>query len=115
MATNTFKRKFSTSIGTTATAVGGYSVLLDVQTTAIGLALANVTASQVTVSVTLNTQAGDTIHIIKDAPIPSGGALIAIGGDQKVVMEHNDQIKVVSDTASSVDAILSILEIDTSS
>ena len=115
MATNTFKRKFSTSIGTTATAVGGYSVLLDVQTTAIGLALANVTASQVTVSVTLNTQSGDTIHIIKDAPIPSGGALIPIGGDQKVVMEHNDQIKVVSDTASSVDAILSILEIDTSS
>ena len=115
MATNTFKRKFSTSIGTTATAVGGYSVLLDVQTTAIGLALANVTASQVTVSVTLNTQAGDTIHIIKDAPIPSGGALIPIGGDQMVVMEHNDQIKVVSDTASSVDAILSILEIDTSS
>ena len=115
MATNTFKRKFSTSIGTTATAVGGYSVLLDVQTTAIGLALANVTASQVTVSVTLNTQAGDTIHIIKDAPIPSGGALIPIGGDQKVVMEHNDQIKVVSDTASSVYAILSILEIDTSS
>ena len=115
MATNTFKRKFSTSIGTTATAVGGDSFLLDVQTTAIGLALANVTASQVTVSVTLNTQAGDTIHIIKDAPIPSGGALIPIGGDQKVVMEHNDQIKVVSDTASSVDAILSILEIDTSS
>ena len=115
MATNTFKRKFSTSIGTTATAVGGYQVLLDVQTTAIGLALANVSASQVNVSVTLNTQAGDTIHIIKDAPIPSGGALIPIGGDQKVVMEHNDQITVVSDTASSVDAILSILEIDTSS
>ena len=32
----------------------------------------------------------------------------------KVVMEHNDQIKVVSDTASSIDAILDILEIDTS-
>ena len=78
MATNTFKRKFSTNIGTTATAVGGYQVLLDIQTTAIGLALANVTASQITVSVTLNTQAGDTIHIIKDAPIPSGGALIPL-------------------------------------
>ena len=111
MATNTFKRKISASIGTTATAIGGYQVLLDVQTTAIGLALANVTASQITVTVTLNTQAGDTIHVIKDAPIPSGGALIPIGGDQKIGMEHNDQIKGVSDTASSVDAILSILEI----
>ena len=114
MATNTFKRKISAGIGTTATAVGGYSVLLDIQTTAIGLALANVTGSQITVSVTLNTQAGDTIHIIKDAPIPSGGALVPIGGDMKVVMEHNDQIKVTSDTASSIDAILDILEIDTS-
>ena len=114
MATNNFIRKFSTNIGTTATAVGGYQVLLDVQTTAIGLSLANVSASQVTATVTLNTQAGDTVHIIKDAPIPSGGALIPIGGDMKVVMEHNDQIKVTSDTASSIDAILDILEIDSS-
>ena len=114
MATNNFKRKFSTNIGTTATAVGDYSVLLDIQTTAIGLSLANVTASQINATVTLNTQAGDTVHIIKDAPIPSGGALIPIGGDMKVVMEHNDQIKVTSDTASSIDAILDILEIESS-
>ena len=114
MATNTFKRKFSTSIGTTATAVGGYSGFIRRSNHSDWFGFGKRTASQITVTVTLNTQAGDTIHIIKDAPIPSGGALIPIGGDQKVVMEHNDQIKVVSDTASSVDAILSILEIDTS-
>jgi len=34
-----------------------------------------------------------------------------IGGDQKVVLETNDSIKVKSDTASSVDAVMSILEI----
>ena len=115
MATNTFKRKLSASIGTTATAVGGYQVPMDIQTTAIGLALANRTASQVTVSAYLETSGGDIYYIVKDAPIPSGGSLIPIGGDQKIVMELSDQIKIVSDTASSVDAILSILEIDTSS
>ncbi len=93
MATNTFKRKFSTSIGTTATAVGGYQVLLDVQTTAIGLALANVASSQITVSVTLNTQAGDTVHIIKDAPIPSGGALIPIGGIKRLLWNITIKLK----------------------
>ena len=81
MATNTFKRKFSTNRH------HGYSswwlsVLLDIQTTAIGSGF-SCSASQVNATVTLNTQAGDTIHIIKDAPIPSGGALIPIGGDHE--------------------------------
>ena len=110
MATNNFKRKFSTNIGTTATAVGGYSVLLDVQTTAIGLALANVTASQVTVSVTLNTQAGDTIHIIKDAPIPTGGSLELIDGGSKVVLQSGDAVKAFASAASSVDIITSVVD-----
>jgi len=111
MATNTFKRKFSSSVGTTATAVGGYAVPMDTQTTVIGLACANRTASQITVDAYLEE---NIVYLIKDAPVPSGGSLIIIGGDQKVVMELSDEIKVVSDTASSLDVVMSILEIDTS-
>ena len=114
MATNTFKRKLSASVGTTATAVGGYQVELNIQTTVIGLACANRTASQITTSAYLEASDGTIVYLIKDAPIPSGGSLIIIGGDQKVVMELSDQIKVVSDTASSLDVVMSILEIDTS-
>jgi hypothetical protein len=34
-----------------------------------------------------------------------------VGGDQKVVMEPGDTLKVTSDTASSADVVLSHLDI----
>jgi len=80
------------------------------EVTVIGLDLANTTASQILVDVTLNDGTNDT-YLIKQAPIPSGGSLVVVGGDQKVVLETNDSIKVKSDTATSVDAVMSILEI----
>ena len=76
----------------------------------IGLAVSNTSASQVLVDATLNDGSNDT-YLIKEAPVPAGGALVIIGGDQKVVLETNDSIKVKSDTASSVDVVMSILEI----
>jgi len=33
-----------------------------------------------------------------------------VGGDQKIVLEATDSVKVKSDTATSLDAIMSILE-----
>jgi hypothetical protein len=107
---NSFKRKLSRSIGTSLTAVGSYTVGASTEVTIIGLDVANRTASQVLVDVTLNDGSNDT-YLIYQAPIPSGGSLALIGGDQKVVLETNDSIKVKSDTASSVDAVMSILEI----
>jgi len=107
---NTFTRKVSRSIGTSATAIDGYTVGASTQTTVIGLTLANRTASQVLVDVTLNDGANDT-YMVKDAPIPAGSSLVVVGGDQKVVLGTGDSIKITSDTASSVDAIMSILEI----
>jgi len=107
---NTFTRKLSRSIGTSATAVGSYTVGASTQTTVIGLTLANRTGSQVLADVTLNDGSNDT-YMVKDAPIPAGSSLVVVGGDQKVVLTTNDSIKVTSDTASSIDAIMSILEI----
>jgi hypothetical protein len=49
--------------------------------------------------------------MIKNATIAPGGALVPIGGDQKLVLEANDVLYVVSDTAVSADAITSVLEI----
>lgn len=107
---NDFKRKLSRSIGTSLTAVGSYTVGASTQTTVIGLTVANTTASQVLVDATVNDGSNDT-YIVKNAPVPAGGSLVIIGGDQKVVLETNDSIKVKSDTATSVDAVMSILEI----
>ncbi|MEK9894995.1 MAG: hypothetical protein VW518_01030 [Burkholderiaceae bacterium] len=107
---NSFKRKLSRSIGTSLTAVGSYTVGASTETTVIGLVVSNTTASQVLVDATLNDGSNDT-YLIKQAPVPSGGAIVIVGGDQKVVLETNDSIKVKSDTASSVDVVMSILEI----
>jgi len=107
---NTFKRKLSRSIGTSLTSVGSYTVAASTQVTVIGLTVANTTASQILVDATVNDGTNDT-YLIKEAPVPSGGSMIIIGGDQKVVLETNDTIKVKSNTASSVDVVMSVLEI----
>ena len=44
------------------------------------------------------------------AAAATGGALVAVGGDQKLVLETGDLIRGVSDTASSVDTIVSVME-----
>lgn len=107
---NTFKRKLSRTIGTSLTSVGSYTVPASTSTTVIGLTVANVTASQVLITATVNDGSNDT-NLIKDAPVPSGGSIVIVGGDQKVVLETGDSIQVKSDTATSVDAVMSILEI----
>ena len=73
--------------------------------------LANTTTGSVLANVTLLNDDGDSCFVVKNAPIPNGGSLVAVGGDQKLVMEANDIIKVSSDTTTSVDVSLSILEI----
>ena len=48
-------------------------------------------------------------YVVRDAPIPIGGALKVIAG-QKLVLEATDSMIIHTSSASSVDAIASILE-----
>ena len=48
-------------------------------------------------------------YVVRDAPIPIGGALKVIAG-QKLVLEATDSMIIHSSAANSVDAIASILE-----
>lgn len=107
---NTFKRKISQNIGTSLTSVGSYTVGSATQTTVIGLVVSNTTSAAVTVDCTLNNGSVDT-YLVKSAPIPVGGSLVVVGGSQKIVLETADSIKVKSSAASSVDVVMSILEI----
>ncbi len=97
----TFKNYTAASIGSTPTTV--YTVASATTSILIGVNLANRTSSQITVSAQLG-----TTYIVKDAPIPSGGALSVLEG--KIIAEATDTIVVTSDTASSCDAIVSVLE-----
>jgi hypothetical protein len=49
--------------------------------------------------------------MIKNATIAPGGALVPIGGDQKLVLEATDILSVNTSIALSADVITSILEI----
>lgn len=106
---NAFKLVTDTGVGTSPATV--YTCPSATETTIIGLNLANIVSSSVQVSVQLENNDGDNIYLIKDAPVPIGSSLVAVGGDQKVVMNASDILKVTSDTASSIDVALSILEI----
>ena len=107
---NDFKRKLSRNVGTSAVTVGSYTEAANTQGTIIGLTCSNNTASAITVDVALHDGSNDHF-MVKTATVPSGGSLVVVGGDQKVVLETGDSVKVTSSAASSCDAIMSILEI----
>lgn len=105
---NTFKNYFSKSVGTSAASV--YTCPSATQTTVIGLSVGNTTTSPITCDVYV-TSGGVDYYMVKTATVPVGGALVPIGGDQKLVLEPADVLKVVSSAASSADVIVSLLEI----
>jgi hypothetical protein len=75
----------------------------------VGISVANITVSAVTASVYINDGSND-IYLIKDAPIPSGSALQVLDGGAKFVVESGDALKVISDTASSLDVWVSTVD-----
>ena len=102
---NTFKNYFGKSVTANTTI---FTAGAGVQATVIGMTIANLTTSPITANVFL-TAGGTDYYMISQATIAVGGALITIGGDQKVVLEAADAIKV--STSGTSDVILSVLEI----
>lgn len=106
---NTFKLAVSSAVGTSQTSV--YTVPSATTTTVIGLTVANTHTAAITVDIQVtDSSSATTVYLLKGATIPAGGGLVPIGGDQKVVLEQSDVLSVTSDTASSADVIVSVLE-----
>ena len=106
---NAFKLVTDTGVGTSAATI--YTCPSSTETTIIGLSIANIVTSQIEVDVQLENNDGDNVYLIKDAPVPVGSSLVVVGGDQKVVMNASDVLKVTSSASTSADVTLSILEI----
>ena len=105
---NTFKNKVLASVGTSTQ---GYTTPASTTTTVIGMAVANRTANTIKVNAeVVDTSAGVTAYLVKDGIIASGGTLVIVGGDQKVVLETTDVLRVSSDTESSADVVISMME-----
>jgi ABC-type enterobactin transport system permease subunit len=107
---NTFTRKTSQNVGASPDIIGNYTVGASTTAIVIGLTCTNTTGSAITANVFLANASANT-YIVANAPISSGASLIPIGGDQKIVMITGDKIYVQSSAATSIDAILSIMEI----
>ena len=75
----------------------------------VGIMVANVTSSQITVEVYI-TVGSDDIHLVIDAPIPAGSSLQLLDGGAKIVMQSGDVLKVKSNTASSADVWVSAVD-----
>ena len=98
---NTFKNYVSAAVGTSETTV--YTVPSSTTAVIIGCNIANVTSSQIKVTV----KVADT-HVVKTVPVPANSAISVLDG--KIIAETTDTVKVTSDTASSADVIVSVLE-----
>lgn len=107
---NTFKSVGYAAIGTSLASV--YTTPALTTSTVIGMSVANTTASTlITVDVQLVKSGTTTFYLVKGAPIAAGGSLVIVGGDQKVVLQTTDVIKVISSAVGSCDAVISLLEI----
>jgi hypothetical protein len=104
MAQN-FRRYTSNNVGASAATI----LTANSYDTIVGIYVANVTSSSVLASVYINDGTND-IHLIKDAPIPAGSALQVLDGGSKVIVQSGDVLKVISDTASSLDVWVSAVD-----
>ena len=112
---NTFK--VVTKAGVTSEDVI-YTVAGSTTTVVLGIMLGNTTTSQVTATVTIesdtssragaNNEANQTVELVTNAPIPAGSSLELLAGN-KVVMETTDVLKLTASGAT--DIAMSIMEI----
>lgn len=102
---NTFKNFFSKNVSSNTVV---YTAGAATQTTVIGMTIANVLTSPVSANIVINS-GGTDYYMVKDATIAAGGALVPVGGEQKLVLEATDSLAVSA--TGNCDIILSVLEI----
>jgi hypothetical protein len=105
-----FKSKVTASIGTSGSPTTiTPTVSSGTTATVIGLSLANIVSTNVTISAKLVKADTSSAFLVKDATVLPGGAIVIVGGDQKVVLEAGDSITAYASAGTSVDAVISYL------
>ena len=77
--------------------------------TVIGIRCTNIAATAINVDVYI-IRSATNYYLIKSAPISVGGSLELIDGGAKIVLESGDKIAAVSDTATSLDTVVSYID-----
>ena len=105
---NTFKSYTTGSVGTTLTNV--HAVGASTSSIVLGCSVSNTTTSPIEASIKLNNNDGDNVYVVKEAPVPVGSSIEVMAGN-KIALNTSDILQVQSDTATSVDVVLNVLEI----
>ncbi len=110
--TNTFKSVTTGSIGTSLRDT--YTCPSSTTTIVLGASMANTHSSPIGGSIKVaknGTAAGqDDVFVVKAAPVPVGSSVEVMAGN-KVVLQASDKLQFQSDTAGSLDVVVSLLEI----
>ena len=107
MAQN-FRNSITRNTGTSPVAILP-EALVDSYDAVVGVRLVNVASASITVDVYI-TRSATNYYLIKSAPIGVGQSLELIDGGSKVVLHDNDKIMAVSNTATSLDAVVSYVD-----
>ena len=80
----------------------------------VGVQLTNTGSSEIKATVILHDYSASTndITLINQVPIPANSMVSVLSGD-KVILEEQDAIKILSDTASALNGFISYLLVDT--
>tara|TARA_R110000765_G_scaffold237997_1_gene340669 strand:- start:104 stop:433 length:330 start_codon:yes stop_codon:yes gene_type:complete len=105
MAQN-FRNQVTRNTGTSAVDILAQADSYD---TVISIRCANVATTAINVDIYI-IRSSTNYYLIKSAPISVGGSLELIDGGSKIVLASGDKITAVSDTASSLDTIVSIID-----
>lgn len=104
-----FKNKILNAIGTSPVKI--YEGPISTETTVIGLSLANTTAGLVEASVYVQDDTSAQAYYIKNVQIAAGSALRVVTSGEKLIIPYEYDLFVVSNTAASIDVVMSYVEI----
>ena len=103
-----YELKTKNNVGTATSNV--YVVPSSTTTVVIGVTLANTSGSSINVGLGITRASTDDISLMKNVPLPYGSSLEFMQGN-KIVLESTDTLTAVSDTNSTLDVALTIMEI----
>jgi hypothetical protein len=105
-----FKNKLASGLGTSPTTVVTTSA--SANTTVIGLSLTNMTAGIIQASIRLNDTVNSvSAYFISNVTIPPNVSLRVVTGGEKLILGYSTQVIVTSNTANSIDLVMSWVEI----
>jgi hypothetical protein len=104
-----FRTKLVQGIGTTPTDI--IATNANNRFTILGCNLANIIEDNTTVDITVVDASSTEVYYIKGIVIPANSSLKVVTNGEKLILAENCSLRIVTDVADSVDAVISYAEI----